>query len=265
MSDRFAAVQPFYDHSFLGSAHRLLCIGCGRVGWKVAQNVADHGFRQLRLVDCDTISTRNTPYGFPEAAVGRLKVEYAVEELARRRPGLDLGYDRRRLQAEQLGNIVRWVEWSTIVGLFIDDFGVGQGLVQLAYRRRPMVYAGLLGEGAIGESAWSVPGQTPCLSCTVRLAEKQGAHGGSAIPSDVDALVCLTVRQILGLALVGRRGFACFADYVDPQRPVAYVVNRRGGPTEIPAVNCPGGVRLVQVTDGQGDGPSCPVCSGYRP
>lgn len=256
MSDYFDAVTDFYDVEHVGSHARIGALGVGRVGWQVTDQAAAHGFRQFRVVDHDKVSPRNVPYGFAEAAIGKPKVDYVTQELAYRWPGLDLGRDRQRVRWQTLREIHYLIEWATFLCIFMDSFRTAHRIVEMTYAHKPMLYAGLLGNGAVGETAFSWPGQTPCLSCQVRLGEKRGARHGRAIPGDIDALANVAVRQLLGLSLIGQRGFEHFRDFVHPRFSLVYVVNRPGGFVEMPPGCGPSGVRLVETVDRQGEGPS---------
>ena len=82
---------------------------------------------------------------------------------------------------------------------------------------------------------------------------------------DVVSTVTVALRQFLGLCLIGRRGFEVFAPYVHPRFCLAVVVNRFGGFVDMGNPDMPSGVRLVEVVDGDGYGPTCQICRGYRP
>lgn len=79
------------------------------------------------------------------------------------------------------------------------------------------------------------------------------------------SVVSVAVRVFLGLSLIGRPGFRLFESYVDPRACRIVVVNRPGGHIETGHPGSPAGIRMVQVVDANGRGPSCSVCRGYRP
>jgi hypothetical protein len=118
-----------------------------------------------------------------------------------------------------------------------------------------------------GESAWQIPGQTPCLNCVAKLPEKQGASGGRTLLVDVFNTVNTAFRQFMGLCLVGRKGFDLFAPYVNPHYCLAITMNRPGGFVDLSKTHpdVPSGVKLVEVIDADGNGPSCTTCNGYIP
>ncbi len=244
---------------------RLLGIGCGRVGFAFVSIAVHHGIRQLWLIEDDVINARNFSSGFPESAVGVSKAAYAVVEIKHRRSDVNVRYSQVRLASNNLGVFLEALEWCTHVCFFIDSFEVVSEMVKLAYAVRPSLYAALLDRGRVGEAAWSIPHQTPCLGCTARLSEKQGISGGETLLIDVMSTVNLSFRQFLGLCLISHRGFDVFQSFVNPHYCLAYAINGLGGFVEMPQPDTPCGVRLVEVVDEQGRGPSCPTCVGYRP
>jgi hypothetical protein len=244
---------------------RLFVVGAGRVGYAFLQLAVHHGVTQICLIEPDVVSARNFASGFPEESVGQWKAAYAEADLKRRRKDLNIGVARMALGLDDLSYFNRCLEWCTHATFFADAFGVVAELVKVAYPVRPCLYAALLDRGQVGETAWSVPGQTPCLTCSARLAEKQGVSGGETLLVDVSATVNVAFRQFLGLCLVGRRGFELFQPFVHPRYCLAYVINGPGGFIGMPSPETPCGMRLVEVVDEHGTGPSCPSCAGYRP
>lgn len=264
MDPRFEAIQNLIDVDCLQDV-RLFAVGGGRVCYSFLQMAVHHGIKHICVIEPDVVSARNFASGFPEDAVGSPKAAFIESDLKRRRKDLNIGVNPLTLTTTDLSFFIECVNWSTHVAFFIDSFNVVAELVLLVHRARPCLYAALLDRGQVGEAAWSMPGQTPCLNCTARLFEKQGVAGGETLLVDVDAVVNLSFRQFLGLCLVGRRGFDLFQPFVNPRYCLAYVVNGPGGFLNMPQPDTPCGVRLVEVVDGHGVGPACPTCQGYWP
>jgi molybdopterin/thiamine biosynthesis adenylyltransferase len=264
MRGRFDGIRNLLDVRRLAEV-RLFVVGLGRVGMASVCLAIHHGIRSFCLIDPDVVSARNFASGFSEKAVGQSKAAYVETELKRRRKGLSIGVAQLALTLEDLSYFHTCLAWCTHVAFFADAFGIVAELVKVAYPVRPCLYAALLDTGQVGEAAWSVPGRTPCLSCTARLFKKQGVSGGETLLVDVSATVNVAVRQFLGLCLVGFPGFELFRPFVNPHYCLAYVINGPGGFISMPRADTPCGVRLVEVVDEHGLGPSCRTCQGYRP
>lgn len=264
MNGMFDAIGNLIDVRHLQGV-RVFVVGVGRVGYALLRLAVHHGVTQICLIEPDVVSARNFASGFPEEAIGVSKAAYVESDLKRRRKDLAIGVAPLTLTLEDLSYFSECLAWCTHVAFFMDSFEVVTELVRLAYPVRPCLYAGLLDRGQVGEAAWSIPGQTPCLNCTARFFEKQGVGGGEALLVDVSATVNVAFRQFLGLCLIDRRGFDLFQPFVNPRFCLAYVINGPGGFIGMPSPETPCGVRLVEVVDEHGMGPSCPTCGGYRP
>ena len=264
MFGTFDAINNLIDVAALEQV-RLLQVGLGRVGLEFLRPVIHHGIKQVCVIEHDHVSARNFASGFPEAAIGQPKAEYVRRDLKRRRKDIGVFLRQVTLTEDHGPWFAELVEWSTHVVFFIDSFAVASRLASIAYPSRPCLYAALLETGRVGESAWSIPAQTPCLNCSARLSEKRGAQGGQTLLVDVSAVVNVAIRQFLGLCLIGRRGFELFQPLLNPRFCLAYVVNEPGGFVSMPQPDTPCGVHLVEVVDVHGRGPTCRVCQGYRP
>jgi len=265
MEDRFDAIRNLIDVQRLEQI-QLFVVGFGRMGMAFVCLAIHHGISSFCLIDPDVVSARNFASGFPEDAVGQRKAAYAETDLKRRRKDLNIGVAPLALALDDLSFFRRCLEWCTHIAFFADSFEIVAELVREAYPVRPCLYAALLDRGQVGEAAWSVPGQTPCLNCTARLFEKQGVSGGETLLVDVSATVNVAFRQFLGLCLAGPyTGFELFQPFVNPRYCLAYVINGPGGFISMPRADTPCGVRPVEVVDEHGLGPSCPICQGYRP
>jgi molybdopterin/thiamine biosynthesis adenylyltransferase len=265
MRGRFDAIRNLLDVQRLEQI-RLFVVGLGSVGMAFDCLAIHHGIKNLCLIDPDVVSARNFASGFSEKAVGQSKAAYVETELKRRRKGLSIGVAQLALTLEDLSYFHTCLAWCTHVAFFADAFGIVTELVKVAYPVRPCLYAALLDRGQVAEAAWSAPGRTPCLNCTARLFEKQGVSGGETLLVDVSATVNVALRQFLGLCLAGPyTGFELFRPFVHARYCLALVVNGPGVRITMPQADTPCGVRLVEVVDEHGRGPSCPTCQGYRP
>lgn len=257
------------DVQHISRSVHLLLFGLGRFGHIFALLAAYHGVRWIRAVDSDWVSRENFASGVRESAVGTPKVAEMADELRRQSSRISFEGAALDLSADDPtpNKIGDWLSRSTHVAIFIDSFDVTSALAKAIYPHRPCIFATILEGGRTGESAWSNPGQTPCLECTVSLSKKRGERGGQTLLVDVFSTVTVAFRQFMGLCLVGRRGFDLFAPYVDPRFCLAVTINGPGGFLEMAPgrQDIPSGVRLVEVIPENGRGPSCSICRGYRP
>lgn len=267
MWDMFGPIDSLIDVDYIRSAIRVLLVGFGRVGRRFAELAMRHGVEWFRIIEPDIASARNFASGFSVFDEGQPKIRCAQRLFSSQRDGISFDAAAQELSEDDLGVFPEWLEECTHVGLFLDDFQVASVLAQRAYPVRPCLFAAVFQNGASGEAAWSNPGQTPCLRCTARLDRVQGARGGQTALADVDLVVNLALRQFLGLCLVPERrlGYERYARYVDPCWCLTVIGNTPDSFVERRQIDTLFENRLVEVVDGQGNGPSCPTCSGYHP
>ena len=84
---------------------------------------------------------------------------------------------------------------------------------------------------------------------------------------DTFDVVSVAFRMFLGLCLIGRKGFERFARHVNPRFCLAEIINGPDGFLDMAKdrLDIPSGVRLVEMVDEHGRGPSCSSCRGYAP
>jgi hypothetical protein len=269
MNDWFGPVKGLIDVNYIATTVRLLTFGLGRVGLAFATLAAYHGVRNIRGIDPDWVSPRNYASGFAESEVGVSKVqgtENRLRQISSRILFKGLAMDLAP-GSERTGILKDWINWATHFGLFFDDFDTASYLAAVLYDRAPCCTALLTERGRTGLAAFSIPGETPCLSCTAGFPRMRQAHGGQTMLVDVLGTVTTAVNQFLGLCLrEPRKGFALFAPFVDPHYCLALTINRPGGYRQVVPhrPDIPAGVQLVEVVDRQGGGPSCRTCQGYR-
>lgn len=268
MDDWFDPIKELIDVRHMQQSVNLLVLGLGRVGRAFILLAAHHGVRWIRAVDPDWVSRRNYASGFPECATGSSKVAEIRQHLSHQSSRISFKGAEAELSVDSdiPEEIATWIDQCTHIGIFIDSFDVASYLAASLYSLRPCVYAAVLESGRTGEAAWSVGTQTPCINCTARLPEKQGARGGQTMLVDVFKTVNVAFQQFLGLCLVDRKGFDLFREYLDPHFCLAVTVNRPGGFIDLVKgrPDIPSGVKLVEVVDANGIGPSCSICKGYR-
>ena len=93
-------------------AGSVLIVGAGGIGCAVAQYLVAAGVGRVVLTDFDTVDPTNLArqvlYG--DADVGRSKVEVAAEKLRAQNPGADIETIDRRLEGDELAEVVATVD-----------------------------------------------------------------------------------------------------------------------------------------------------------
>uniref|UniRef100_A0A8C7SW01 NEDD8-activating enzyme E1 catalytic subunit n=1 Tax=Oncorhynchus mykiss TaxID=8022 RepID=A0A8C7SW01_ONCMY len=167
---------------FLLETCKILVIGAGGLGCELLKNLALSGFRQIHVVDMDTIdiSNLNRQFLFRPKDVGRPKADVAADFVNNRIPGCKVVPHFNKIQDFDesfyrqfhiivcgLDSIIarRWMN-----GMLISLLSYNNGVLDPS-SIIPLIDGGT--EGFKGNARVILPGMTACIDCTLALYPPQ--------------------------------------------------------------------------------------------
>jgi len=182
-SSPFCHFEPSPENLTLIQGCRILVVGAGGLGCELLKNLALLGFRQIHVIDMDTIdlSNLNRQFLFRITDVGKSKAEVAAAFINKRVQGAQVVAHHGQIQDKDnafyesfhiivcgLDSIVarRWLNGMVMSLLVYDkDGNVDQSTIV------PIVDGGT--EGFKGNARVIIPTQTACIECTLDLYPPQ--------------------------------------------------------------------------------------------
>uniref|UniRef100_A0A4W6FE28 NEDD8-activating enzyme E1 catalytic subunit n=1 Tax=Lates calcarifer TaxID=8187 RepID=A0A4W6FE28_LATCA len=163
---------------FMLETCKILVIGAGGLGCELLKDLALSGFRNIHVVDMDTIdvSNLNRQFLFRPKDVGRSKAEVAADFINSRIPGccvVPYPFDSNVLCVKfhiivcGLDSVVarRWMNGMLLSLLVYEDGVLDPGSII------PLIDGGT--EGFKGNARVILPGMTACIDCTLELYPPQ--------------------------------------------------------------------------------------------
>ncbi|XP_030061091.1 NEDD8-activating enzyme E1 catalytic subunit isoform X2 [Microcaecilia unicolor] len=167
---------------FLLDTCKILVIGAGGLGCELLKNLALSGFRQIHVIDMDTIdvSNLNRQFLFRAKDVGRPKAEVAAEFINNRIPDCfvvphfkkiqdldDTFYRQFHIIVCGLDSVIarRWIN-----GMLMSLLNYEDGVLDPS-SLIPLIDGGT--EGFKGNARVILPGMTACVECTLELYPPQ--------------------------------------------------------------------------------------------
>ncbi|KAG7549045.1 hypothetical protein FFLO_03081 [Filobasidium floriforme] len=159
---------------FLRKTCKILVIGAGGLGCEILQNLALMGFRDIHVIDMDTIdiSNLNRQFLFREADVGKAKSIVAAEFVMKRVPGVKVTpyygkiQDHDEAYYKSFNMIItgldsvearRWIN-ATLVGMVDEDDPESL---------KPLIDGGT--EGFKGQARVILPTMSACYECSMDM------------------------------------------------------------------------------------------------
>ncbi|KAM3843888.1 NEDD8-activating enzyme E1 catalytic subunit isoform 2-T2 [Vipera latastei] len=153
---------------FLLNTCKVLVIGAGGLGCELLKNLALSGFRQIHVIDMDTIdvSNLNRQFLFRPKDVGRPKAEVAAEFLNSRIPNCAVVPYPSMKKYYIIKRFRIWMTVSIDISLLNYEDGVIDPTSII-----PLIDGGT--EGFKGNARVIIPGMTACIECTLELYPPQ--------------------------------------------------------------------------------------------
>jgi molybdopterin/thiamine biosynthesis adenylyltransferase len=194
MSERQSRLPNPEFRNWAGKRVRLVQIGVGGIGRPFSKAAVQLGIDRVVAVDPDVVSESDFRAGYAAERVGDPKVLAVGEELTRLNP--DIKYTGHPLAASKAtrNRLAEIVEGCNIGALIFDDFSNFRSASDLIHSRMPAVAAFMTEE--MGEIAWSIPGKTPCLACTLDVARKKQIQGGVSPAYLLEMIALLAVNAL---------------------------------------------------------------------
>lgn len=152
---------------------KILVIGAGGLGCELLKDLALMGFKNIHVIDMDTIdvSNLNRQFLFRQNDVGRFKAEVAAEFINKRIVGTNVVAHNCKIQDYDEDF---YSEFHLIVcGLdsIVARRWINGMVMSLLPRSPPIIDGGT--EGFKGNARVIIPGQTACIECTLDLFPPQ--------------------------------------------------------------------------------------------
>ncbi|EON64235.1 ubiquitin-activating enzyme E1 C [Coniosporium apollinis CBS 100218] len=177
---------PFTDEEWvpgepnIESLERMKILGAGGLGCEILKNLALSGFKDIHVIDMDTIdvSNLNRQFLFRQADVGRPKAEVAAQFVEKRVRGVKITPFCGKIQDKdedyymQFGMVIcgldsiearRWIN-ATLVGMVDNDD---------ADTLKPLIDGGT--EGFKGQARVILPTMTSCIECQLDMHAPRAA------------------------------------------------------------------------------------------
>jgi len=153
------------------STAKLLVVGAGGIGCELLKNLVLTGFKDIEVIDLDTIdvSNLNRQFLFRRAHVDRPKAEVAVDVVRQFRPGVKLTAYHGNVKESQYG--VEFISKFDCVVNALDNLEARRHVNRLCLAAdKPLMEAGSTGH--LGQVTVIKKGETECFECQAKPTVK---------------------------------------------------------------------------------------------
>jgi len=150
---------------------KLLVVGAGGIGCELLKNLVLTGFRDIEVVDLDTIdvSNLNRQFLFRRKHVDRSKAEVAAEAVRRFRPGAKVVAHHGNVKEAKYG--IDFMSRFDVVVNALDNLDARRHVNRLCLAaERPLLEAGSTGH--LGQVTVIRKGETECFECQTKPTQK---------------------------------------------------------------------------------------------
>ena len=160
----------------------ILIVGAGGLGCEILKNLAVLGFKNIHIIDLDSIDVTNLnrQFLFRQKDVGKYKSEVAAEFVSKRVKGVNITHHVGRIQSKDM----EFYNQFQIIIAGLDNIEARRWLNSLIFSfaqynddgsLKPETVKILIDGGTEsfgGQSRVIIPGQTPCFECTLGTMTK---------------------------------------------------------------------------------------------
>eukprot|EP00405_Crypthecodinium_cohnii_P017732 CAMPEP_0206451690 /NCGR_PEP_ID=MMETSP0324_2-20121206/19493_1 /ASSEMBLY_ACC=CAM_ASM_000836 /TAXON_ID=2866 /ORGANISM="Crypthecodinium cohnii, Strain Seligo" /LENGTH=573 /DNA_ID=CAMNT_0053921623 /DNA_START=73 /DNA_END=1794 /DNA_ORIENTATION=+ len=150
---------------------KLLVVGAGGIGCELLKNLVIGGFKNIEVVDLDTIdvSNLNRQFLFRRAHVDRSKSEVATEAVKQFRPNVNITAHHGNVKDPKFG--IEFVSQFDVVVNALDNAEARRHVNRLCLAtEKPLLEAGSTGH--LGQVTVIKKGKTECYECQAKPTQK---------------------------------------------------------------------------------------------
>jgi len=212
----------------------VIVVGLGRAGMALFKELLQWPIKGIIAFDDDTVSAREVGSVFPVGTEGMAKVDAAGHLLNFMR-GDEVAYVALKMPIEldTFPMLAKAVRHAHILFWAADDWSI-LPYVPDCVPEIPQVGIAFGEGGAYAEVASYIPGQTVCLTSSMRPQFKESEPNARSVPTDVNFAANIAVQCGMAILLAGHKGYSQFGDLLDPKHPLLIVHGRNNDSLESP-------------------------------